>query len=201
MSGDALVAIWETAPIDWNVIEPIRLAIPDKRRPSQHVIAIIDSALASFVIPSRGYADPTYEQILSRCSSIDSTDTVKYALQVLRDAGRWITIRASSQGQKGKPGRAPRRVFFKHDPMNLLPNIDFSAIEEVVKPQVKVADAINKGIDLISSNPKKERIKELESQIRTWRHMAETGPAIGAGFANARANAYKRELEKEMMDL
>ena len=141
-----------------------------------------------------------YQNLFSRCSCA-STDTVKYALQVLRDAGRWTTIRASSQGQKGKPGRAPRRVFFKHDPMNLLPNIDFSAMEEVVKPQVQVSDAINKGIDLISSNPKKERIKELESQIRTWRHMAETGPAIGAGFANARANAFRRELEKEMMDL
>ena len=130
-----------------------------------------------------------YQNLFSRCSCA-STDTVKYALQVLRDAGRWTTIRASSQGQKGKPGRAPRRVFFKHDPMNLLPNIDFSAMEEVVKPQVQVSDAINKG-----------RIKELESQIITWRHIAETGPAIGAGFANARANAFRRELEKEMMDL
>jgi len=201
VSGDALVAIWETAPIDWSVIEPIRLAIPHKRRPSQHVIAIVDGALASFVIPSRGYADPTYQQILSRCSSIDSTDTVKHALQVLMDAGRWITIRASSQGQKGKPGRAPRRVFFKHDPLNHLSRIDFIAEEEVVKPQVQVDDVIVKGTELVPSKTKSERIKELESQINTWRHMAETGPAIAAGFANARANSFRRELEKEMMKL
>jgi hypothetical protein len=126
MSGDALLAIWNAAPLDWDLLEPFRLAIKGKRRPSKHAIAIIDQALALCVIPSRGYADPTYEQILARCPSIKSIETVKYALQVLKDSGRWVTVKGPCQGQQGMPGRASQRVFFKHDPKNLLEKIDIA---------------------------------------------------------------------------
>ena len=120
MSGDALLAIWDLNESDWILIKSVREKIPQKRRPSLHAVSIVNTALALAVIPSRGYADPTYEQIRSRCPTIKDEGTIKHALQVLTDAGIWITVRRSSSGQKGQPGRAPRRVFFRHDPFGLI---------------------------------------------------------------------------------
>ena len=201
MSGDALKAVWESAPIDWTIIESFRLAIPDKRRPSQHSIAIVDFALASFVIPSRGYADPTYEQILSRCPSIDSIDTVKYVLQVLSDSGRWITVRRSCRGIDGMPGRAPQRVFFKHDPMNLIQEIDFT--EDKVERSLEVV-AVTKTYReqvLTTSRSNEKRIKEIESEIADWRNSADKGTERAANYAELRIKSLQEELEKELMNL
>jgi hypothetical protein len=201
MSGDALKAVWEAAPIDWDTIESFRLAIPDKRRPSQHSIAIVDFALATFVIPSRGYADPTYEQILSRCPSIDSADTVKYALQVLSDAGRWVTVRRSCRGIDGMPGRAPQRVFFKHDPMNLIKEIDFP--EDKVKASIEVV-AVSKAYGkqvLATSRSNEKRINEIESEIADWRNSAERGTERAVNYAELRIKSLQEELEKELKNL
>ena len=85
-----------------------------------HAVSIVNTALATAVIPSRGYADPTYEQIRSRCPTLKDEGTIKHSLQVLTDAGIWVTVKRSSSGQKGLPGRAPRRVFFRHDPFGLI---------------------------------------------------------------------------------
>jgi len=120
VSGDALLAIWDLNESDWILIKSVREKIPQKRRPSLHAVSIVNTALATAVIQSRGYADPTYDQIKSRCPTIKDDGTIKHALQVLTDAGIWITVRRSSSGQKGQPGRAPRRVFFRHDPFRLI---------------------------------------------------------------------------------
>ena len=120
MSGDALLAIWDLNESDWILIKSVREKISQKRRPSLHAVSIVNTALATAVIPSRGYADPTYEQIRSRCPTIKDDGTIKHALQVLTDAGIWVTVKRSSSGQKGLSGRAPRRVFFRHDPFGLI---------------------------------------------------------------------------------
>ena len=120
MSGDALLAIWDLNESDWILIKSVREKIPQKRRPSLHAVSIVNTALATAVIPSRGYADPTYEQIRARCPTIKDEGTIKHSIQVLTDACIWITVRRSSSGQKGQPGRAPRRVFFRHDPFGLI---------------------------------------------------------------------------------
>ena len=120
MSGDALLAIWDLNESDWDRIKSVREKIPQKRRPSLHAVSIVNTALATAVIPSRGYADPTYDQIKSRCPTIKDDGTIKHALQVLTDAGIWVTVKRSSSGQKGLSGRAPRRVFFRHDPFGLI---------------------------------------------------------------------------------
>jgi hypothetical protein len=201
MSGDALLAIWNAAPIDWNIIESFRLAISDKRRPSQHSIAIIDFALATFVIPTRGYADPTYEQILSRCPSIDSVDTVKYALQVLSDSGRWITVRRSCRGIDGMPGRAPQRVFFKHDPMNLIKDIDFPEEEAAASTKViAVAKTSGEQVSTTSRSAEK-RIREIESEIADWRNSADRGTERAVNYAKLRIKSLQEELDKELKNL
>ena len=201
MSGDALKAVWESAPIDWEVLEPFRIAIKRQRRPSKHAIAIIDQVLASCVIPSRGYADPTYEQILARCPSIKSIDTVKYALQVLTDSGRWVTVKGPCQGQQGMPGRAPQRVFFKHDPKNLLEKIDFPESSADAKTHNTEMDEINQEKISARPMPNQQRIKELEMKIADWGKCAANGPARVASLAEKQVIALQKELEKELMNL
>lgn len=201
MSGDALKAVWESAPVDWEVLEPFRMAIKRQRRPSKHAIAIIDQVLASCVIPSRGYADPTYEQILARCPSIKSIDTVKYALQVLMDSGRWVTVVRSRQGQHGMPGRAPQRVFFKHDPKNLLKKIDFAECATDAISQKTEMDEINQEMASARPMPNQQRIKEIELKIADWGQCAAKGPARVASLAEKQIIALQKELEKELMNL
>jgi hypothetical protein len=201
MSGDALKAVWESAPIDWEVLEPFRMAIKRQRRPSKHAIAIIDQVLASCVIPSRGYADPTYEQILARCPSIKSIDTVKYALQVLMDSGRWVTVVRSRQGQHGMPGRAPQRVFFKHDPKNLLKKIDFPEGSTDAKTHNTEMDEINQEKASARPMPNQQRIKEIELKISDWGECAAKGPARVTALAEKQIIALRNELEKELMNL
>jgi hypothetical protein len=201
MSGDALLAIWNAAPIDWDFLEPFRLAIERKRRPSKHAIAIIDQALALCVIPSRGYADPTYEQILARCPSIKSTETVKYVLQVLTDSGRWVTVKGPCQGQQGMPGRAPQRVFFKHDPKNLLEKLDFSECGTDAISQNTEMGEINQEKVSARPIPNQQRIKELELKIADWGECAAKGPARVTSLAEKQIVALRNELEKELMNL
>jgi hypothetical protein len=201
MSGDALLAIWNAAPIDWDFLEPFRLAIKRKRRPSKHAIAIIDQALALCVIPSRGYADPTYEQILARCPSIKSIETVKYALQVLMDSGRWVTVKGPCQGQQGMPGRAPQRVFFKHDPKKLLEKIDFSEFSTDSTSQNMEMDEISKEKVSVPPMPNQQRIEALELKIAEWGECASKGPARITSLAEKQIVGLKSELEKELMNL
>jgi hypothetical protein len=201
MSGDALLAIWNAAPLDWDLLEPFRLAIKGKRRPSKHAIAIIDQALALCVIPSRGYADPTYEQILAKCPSIKSIETVKYALQVLMDSGRWVTVVRSRQGLHGMPGRAPQRVFFKHDPKNLLEKIDIAECKMNGLAQINAAFEIREEQVLTSSRLNEKRIKEIEDEIAEWRIFADSGSTRGVSYAEIRIKALQGELEKELMNL
>ena len=201
MSGDALLAIWNAAPIDWDFLEPFRLAIKRERRPSKHAIAIVDQVLALCVIPSRGYADPAYEQILARCPSIKSIDTVKYALQVLKDSGRWVTIKGPCQGQQGMPGRAPQRVFFKHDPKNHLRKVDFAEDISDTKTHNTETNEINQEKVLAHPMPNQQRIKELELKIAEWGECASKGPARVTSMAEKQIVALKYELEKELMNL
>ena len=201
MSGDALLAIWNAAPIDWDFLEPFRLAIKRERRPSKHAIAIVDQVLALCVIPSRGYADPTYEQILARCPSIKSIDTVKYALQVLMDSGRWVTVKGPCQGQQGMPGRAPQRVFFKHDPMNLIKEIDF--IDDKVEGSIEVI-AVTKTYGeqvLTTSRSNERRIREIELEIADWQNSADRGTERAVNYAKLRIKSLQEELEKELKNL
>jgi len=201
MSGEALLAIWNAAPIDWDFLEPFRLAIKRARRPSKHAIAIVDQVLALCVIPSRGYADPTYEQILARCPSIKSVDTVKYALQVLKDSGRWVTIKGSCQGQHGMPGRAPQRVFFKHDPKNHLKKVDFAEDISDAETHNTRMDQINQEKVSVSPLPNQQRIKELELEIADWGKCAANGPARVVSLAEKKIVALEKELEKELKNL
>lgn len=201
MSGDALKAVWESAPIDWEVLEPFRIAIKRQRRPSKHAIAIIDQVLASCVIPSRGYADPTYEQILARCPSIKSIDTVKYALQVLTDSGRWVTVKGPCQGQQGMPGRAPQRVFFKHDPMNLIKEIDFT--DDKIEGSIEVVAVTKTYGEQVSttSRSNEKRIREIESEISDWRNSADRGTERAVNYAKLRIKSLQEELETELKNL
>ena len=198
MSGDALLAIWNAAPIDWDALEPFRLAIKSDRRPSKHAIAIVDQVLALCVIPSRGYADPTYEQILARCPSIKSIDTVKHALRVLKDSGRWVTIKGPCRGQHGMPGRAPQRVFFKHDPMNHLKKVDCPKNLVYAESLNLKIDEISQETKLACSVPNQQRIQEIESNIAEWEKCAEDGPPLVISLAKRRIIALQRDLTKEL---
>jgi hypothetical protein len=199
VSGDALIAIWKSDPIVWDSIEPYRLALKTKRRPSKHAIAIVDQALALCVIPSRGYADPTYEQILSRCPSISSIDTVKYSLQVLSDSGRWVTVRRSCRGQEGMPGRAPRRVFFRHDPMGLIGRIDLPKPEEKISQKRTPVSESRKEQVAPNFEEIHSRVREIKNEMVDWKKIIETGPRRGISYAESRFKSLQDELTREML--
>ena len=207
MSGDALLAIWDLNESDWILIKSVREKITQKRRPSLHAVSIVNTALATAVIPSRGYADPTYDQIKSRCPTIKDDGTIKHALQVLTDAGIWITVRRSSSGQKGQPGRAPRRVFFRHDPFGLILaskpiKIDHhiltdlpTATENSIQPVICIPEKVLTGepyMDALHSGDTIVMEKDIERQLP---HLT-SGNSIVRSRAQRQISNLKLAIEK-----
>jgi hypothetical protein len=207
VSGDALLAIWDLNESDWILIKSVREKIPQKRRPSLHAVSIVNTALALAVIPSRGYADPTYEQIRSRCPTIKDDGTIKHALQVLTDAGIWVTVKRSSSGQKGLSGRAPRRVFFRHDPFGLIlaskptkidPHVltDLSTEpENSIQPVICIAEKVSYGepyMDALHSGDITVMMKDIERQSS---HLI-NGNSIQKKIATRQIANLKSAIEK-----
>lgn len=207
MSGDALLAIWDLNESDWILIESVRKKIPDKRRPSLHAVSIVNTALATAVISSRGYADPTYEQIRSRCPTLKDDGTIKHSLQVLTEAGIWVTVRRSSSGQKGQPGRAPRRVFFRHDPFGLILaatpiNLDAQTLTNLpIDTDISVQSVIcipengltgEPYLDALHSGDVNLMKKDIERQLP----RLSSGNSIEKSIAQRQITKLKSEIEK-----
>lgn len=112
--------MWKTLPdAQWQKIELVRLGMPKGRRPSKKAIELVVLALAWRFIDEKGFVDSTINQILADSKSL-SRDRIEVVLWCLKESGVLITVRRSTQGLKGQPGRAPRRVFSFYNPKNLV---------------------------------------------------------------------------------
>lgn len=121
MSINAL-KVWRS--IDFAVIEKCRLNIPLRQRPSKLVLEIVGQQLALGVIePSSGgkrlgYTDKSIEQIIELTHGAVTYSQVRAALRALEQEPLFKTVRKSTRGVDGMPGRAPRRVMYLYDPCN-----------------------------------------------------------------------------------
>ena len=130
MSGECLKA-WNHLPADrWKKIEDTRMSIPSNRRPSKNVVEIVARTFAGGFIDERGYVDLTFKQILELNRTL-SIDRIEWAIKCLTDAGELITVRRSTQGFKGQPGRAPRRVFRCYNPKGLKDFREQKVVQEI----------------------------------------------------------------------
>ena len=138
---------WKTLPDEqWQKIEQVRLGMPRNRRPSKKAVEILVVALAWRFIDEKGYVDSTIDQILADCKSL-SRDRVEVSLFCLSEAGVLITVKHSTQGLKGLPGRAPRRVFSFYNPKNLVDVRDQQMLSAVVPVTVIPAQNICPQVD------------------------------------------------------
>lgn len=122
MSFDAL-KVWQA--IDPAVLEECRMRIPEKQRPSYMAMVMVGQSLALGVIaPSPkiklGFTDKSIEQIMNMNHGALSHHQVRAALRGLNQEPLFKTIRNSTRGINGMPGRAPRRVMYLYDPCNWL---------------------------------------------------------------------------------
>ncbi len=110
--------------IDSSVIEECRLRIPLKQRPSFAAMIMVGQTLALGVIEPGskgkrlGYSDKSIEQIIALNHGAVSYHQVRSALRALDQEPLFKTVRRSTRGENGKPGRAPRRVMYMYDPCN-----------------------------------------------------------------------------------
>ena len=102
----------------WQRIVKAQLAIPEERRPGMDKVEIVGRIIAGGVIDEVGYCDLTYGQIAAKSWNI-SVSMVKPCIMVWNNSALLITVRRSTRGLKGEPGRAPRRVFTFYDPQGL----------------------------------------------------------------------------------
>ena len=122
MSFEAL-NVWQA--IDPAVLEECRMRIPEKQRPSYMAMVMVGQSLALGVIaPSPkiklGFTDKSIEQIINMNHGALSHHQVRAALRGLNQEPLFKTIRNSTRGINGMPGRAPRRVMYLYDPCNWL---------------------------------------------------------------------------------
>jgi hypothetical protein len=122
VSFDAL-NVWQA--IDPAVLEECRMRIPEKQRPSYMAMVMVGQSLALGVIsPSPkiklGFTDKSIEQIINMNHGALSHHQVRAALRGLNQEPLFKTIRNSTRGINGMPGRAPRRVMYLYDPCNWL---------------------------------------------------------------------------------
>jgi len=122
MSIDAL-KVWQA--IDPAVLEECRLRIPERQRPSLMAMVMVGQSLALGVIaPSPkarlGYSDKSIEQIIKMNHGALSHHQVRAALRGLTQEPLFKTVRHSTRGVNGMPGRAPRRVMYLYDPCDWL---------------------------------------------------------------------------------
>ena len=99
------------------------------------------------------------------------------------------------------PGRAPQRVFFKHDPMNLIKEIDFT--EDKVEGSIEVI-AVTKRYGeqvLTTSRSNERRIREIELEIADWQNSADRGTERAVNYAKLRIKSLQEELGKELKNL
>ena len=145
------------------------MSIPRNRRPSKNVVEIVARTLAGGFLDLRGYVDLTIKQIfeLNRTLSIDR---IEWAIKCLTDAGELITVRRSTQGFKGQPGRAPRRVFRCYNPKGFIDFRDQKVVQEIKSvaqlPRAASNEVFEKfdfeanALLLKSSNPKMRKYGE-----------------------------------------
>jgi hypothetical protein len=108
MSAEAMKAARKLSTETWGHIEAVRLAVPEKRRPSHALIQLVLREVAWCYVDALGYADPTLAQIASTLYQF-SERSIAAALKVLQDAGIVPVLRNATRGLDGQPGRAPRR--------------------------------------------------------------------------------------------
>jgi DNA-binding transcriptional ArsR family regulator len=108
MSAEATKALRTLPDEVWGQIEAVRRAVPEHRRPSSARVQLVLREIAWCFIDDLGYADPTVAQIAAALKDV-SVSTVTECLKVLRDAELVPILRRSTRGEKGRPGRAPRR--------------------------------------------------------------------------------------------
>jgi hypothetical protein len=115
MSAEAYKAVRKLSGETWGRVEAVRMAVPEKRRPSQGLVQLVLREIAWCYLDDRGYADPTIAQIAVTLNNV-STGAVQAALKVLRDSGVVPVLRGGTRGQKGECGRAPRRGLSFYQP-------------------------------------------------------------------------------------
>lgn len=132
MSGFCLQQFDLLSDEGWHRIVSAQLAIPENRRPSLDKVEIVGRLVAGGVIDEVGYCDLTYEQIAAKSRNI-SISMVQPCLMVWTNSDLLVTVRNSCKGQKGQPGRAPRRVFTFYDPQRLIdkPKAKIQPLREV----------------------------------------------------------------------
>ena len=101
------------------------MRIPEKQRPSYMAMVMVGQSLALGVIaPSPkiklGFTDKSIEQIINMNHGALSHHQVRAALRGLNQEPLFKTVRKSTRGINGMPGRAPRRVMYLYDPCNWL---------------------------------------------------------------------------------
>ena len=138
---------WKTLPDEqWQKIELVRLGMERKRRPSKKAIELVVLTLAWKLIDEKGYVDSTIDQILADCKSL-SRDRIEVSLFCLTEAGVLITVKRSTQGFKGQPGRAPKRVFSFYNPKNLVDVRDQKMLSTIVPVAVIPAQKVCSQVD------------------------------------------------------
>lgn len=103
----------------WQRVVKAQIEIEERRRPGMDKVEIVGRIIAGGVIDEVGYCDLAYEQVAAKSWNI-SVSMVKPCIKVWNDSGLLITVRKSTKGQNGQPGRAPRRVFTFYDPQGLI---------------------------------------------------------------------------------
>jgi hypothetical protein len=116
MSAEAMKAARKLSTETWDHIEAVRLAVPEKRRPSLALLQLVIREIAWYFVDALGYADPTLAQIAAALYQY-SESSIAAALKVLRDAGIVPVLRNATRGLDGQPGRAPRRGLSFYAPL------------------------------------------------------------------------------------
>ena len=128
----------------WQRVVKAQLAIDEHRRPSMDKVEIIGRIIAGGFIDEVGYCDLTYQQIAEKSWNI-SVSMVQPCLMVWSNSALLVTVRKSCRGQKGQPGRAPRRVFTFYDPQGLTDKPKSQIVEprkiEVKRTETRTSDA------------------------------------------------------------
>lgn len=109
MSAQATQAWLSLSKEQADHLEQIRRATDERHRPSAVCVRDVGYALA-WRHGSGGYVDSAITQICADLGNRYKGDQVQRALSCLEQAGLWVTVRKSTQGKKGKKGRAARRV-------------------------------------------------------------------------------------------
>jgi hypothetical protein len=155
MSAEAMKAARKLSAETWDHIEAVRLAVPEKRRPSHALIQLVLREVAWCYVDALGYADPTLAQIASTLYQF-SERSIAAALKALQDAGIVPVLRNATRGLYGQPGRAPRRGLSFYAP---LPHVTIRKV--VTTPAAS-------GVTSLS-------LQELRAEVESLHELSRTG--------------------------